>query len=190
MNLSRLLRKKKPLLNVTKKALRCRAKNWVKNLSNIEKLKLDQEISRHIKALCLSLKTHSNLVIGVYTPMIDEVNWEADFNVPESIVVSYPLATIEKNLEYWVYEGVTQKEKVVPDFILVPGLMFSEFGDRLGRGGGYFDRFLPCYKGIAVGICYGNNLSTWEIEAHDHKVHGVITEKGLIDIAIGERCEA
>lgn len=37
--------------------------------------------------------------------------------------------------------------------ILVPGLVFDNRGFRLGRGKGYYDRYLTDYQGLKVGLC-------------------------------------
>lgn len=37
--------------------------------------------------------------------------------------------------------------------ILVPGLAFDNRGFRLGRGKGYYDRYLTDYQGLKVGLC-------------------------------------
>lgn len=36
----------------------------------------------------------------------------------------------------------------------VPGLLYDRGGYRLGYGGGYYDRYLPRFRGCKVGICY------------------------------------
>lgn len=39
--------------------------------------------------------------------------------------------------------------------LLVPGLGFDSAGGRLGRGRGYYDRFLKSFSGQKVGVSYG-----------------------------------
>ncbi len=39
-------------------------------------------------------------------------------------------------------------------FMLVPGLGFSSRGERLGRGKGFYDRYLQNFKGLKVGVCF------------------------------------
>ena len=65
------------------------------------------------------------------------------------------------------------------DFIAVPGLAFTREGGRLGRGGGYYDRFLLGAHPQAwkTGVCFERQVvATLPREAHDHEVDVVITE--------------
>jgi 5-formyltetrahydrofolate cyclo-ligase len=65
------------------------------------------------------------------------------------------------------------------DLIAIPGLAFTRAGGRLGRGGGFYDRFLLAAHPQAwkAGICFERQiLPTLPREAHDHEVDIVITE--------------
>ncbi len=69
------------------------------------------------------------------------------------------------------------------DIILVPGLAFTCGGARLGRGGGYYDRLLanPYCKARRIGIAFDLQIIDHiPVEAHDQRVHQIITESGLI----------
>ena len=46
------------------------------------------------------------------------------------------------------------------DLVIVPGLGFDEFGNRLGRGRGFYDRFLahPEFAGTACGLAFEEQL--------------------------------
>lgn len=62
--------------------------------------------------------------------------------------------------------------------VLMPGLAFDPAGNRLGYGGGFYDRFLarePEHPTIA--LCYGFQLlPQLEVESHDRPVDAVISE--------------
>ena len=65
--------------------------------------------------------------------------------------------------------------------ILVPGLAFTEFGTRLGRGAGYYDRLLDLISNsgsldfIPIGICRQSQLLEHiPQQPHDRKVRMVI----------------
>jgi len=67
------------------------------------------------------------------------------------------------------------------DIIFVPGLLFDCTGARLGQGGGYYDRFLYDYRGIACGLSYSIQIvEKLAQQAHDVSVHTLATEHGII----------
>jgi 5-formyltetrahydrofolate cyclo-ligase len=65
---------------------------------------------------------------------------------------------------------------VPPSLAIVPGLGFTENGGRLGRGGGYYDRFLLQYKWLpTLGICLREQIrENLPLESHDVGLDGVI----------------
>ena len=65
------------------------------------------------------------------------------------------------------------------DLILVPGLAFTEGGERLGRGGGYYDRLLAKLlpRTRRIGVCFAAQLvAALPTEPHDQRVERVITQ--------------
>jgi 5-formyltetrahydrofolate cyclo-ligase len=70
--------------------------------------------------------------------------------------------------------------------IVVPGLAFGPQGQRLGRGGGHYDRFLALLprEAITVGLAYSFQLlDRIPQESFDRRLHYVITESTLIRVA-------
>jgi 5-formyltetrahydrofolate cyclo-ligase len=78
----------------------------------------------------------------------------------------------------WRPEG----EVGVPDLLFVPLLAFDRAGNRLGYGGGYYDRTLAALPGrIAIGFGYAaQEVDRLPVEAHDRKLHAIATERGII----------
>lgn len=64
------------------------------------------------------------------------------------------------------------------DLFLLPGLAFDPLGNRLGMGGGYFDRFLAHASSTAtfLGLAYDFQvIAHLPAEDHDIRVHDVVT---------------
>jgi len=62
-----------------------------------------------------------------------------------------------------------------PDIILVPLTAFDEKGNRLGYGGGYYDRTLAEFNGISIGCAYDfQRVDSLLVEAHDKPLDSVI----------------
>ena len=68
------------------------------------------------------------------------------------------------------------------DFAILPCLTCNHLGQRLGQGGGYYERFLSHYRGGTVLLCR-EKLIREEIplEPHDYPVPWVLTERGLYE---------
>ena len=58
---------------------------------------------------------------------------------------------------------------LIPNIILVPTLGFNQKNFRLGYGGGYYDRTLPQYKALTIGLCFEHGRSS-EIVEEQHDI--------------------
>jgi 5-formyltetrahydrofolate cyclo-ligase len=58
------------------------------------------------------------------------------------------------------------------DFFIIPGLSFDRDCNRMGRGGGYFDRFLKTIKGKRpiVAVAYNSQRYPYSIPRLDHDI--------------------
>lgn len=91
-----------------------------------------------------------------------------------------------KTCKVWDYEEIWESEPLV----LTPGVAFTKNGDRMGYGGGFYDRFFETSRGrgIKLGVCYRMQLrDTLPTEPHDIKVDEVIyaPQKVLLGLSGG-----
>ena len=78
-----------------------------------------------------------------------------------------------------------------PDVILVPGLAFDSQGNRLGQGGGWYDRTMERArkKGqpIVVGVCFETQIvQVVPCETHDARVDWIVSEKQTVRVLESE----
>ena len=146
--------------------------------------------------------------VGAYMPLPDEVDItplfqcsEKQFYVPAFNETSgtYRLAEYTPELKKGKF-GVP--EPTVPvfapeklDLIIVPGVAFDHAGNRVGRGGGFYDRLLPQYNSVRVGVCFdfqclpvlsdeGVEVEEIPAEPHDCNVSLLITESQILNFAM------
>lgn len=179
----------------TKSELRVRLKSKLK----------DQGISQesHQKlAHCLLhfLENHFNSfpdMIGAFAPIQDEPQF-LDVLGPKESHLAFPIFTGEGTMAFKksrpgdlianedfgtrISCPPEENEEVSPNLILIPGLAFTEKGHRLGRGKGFFDRYLENYSGLKLGLCFELQLeSDLPVEEHDQLMDFIITEKRVIN---------
>lgn len=93
-------------------------------------------------------------------------------DVSDLVAGAYGIPTAPK------YDG--SQEFVSPediDLAIVPGAAFTLDGQRIGMGGGYYDRFLEKFSGISAGIAYSCQMrETLPMEQHDRKIDIIFTD--------------
>jgi 5-formyltetrahydrofolate cyclo-ligase len=74
----------------------------------------------------------------------------------------------------------------VPDILLIPGRAFDEHGGRIGRGKGFYDKYLahipPSSSVARVGITLDVQIAQkkLKLEPHDQTMHYLISEKRIL----------
>ncbi|WP_455718910.1 5-formyltetrahydrofolate cyclo-ligase [Anaerosporobacter sp.] len=67
------------------------------------------------------------------------------------------------------------------NLMIVPGLVFDKTGNRIGYGGGYYDRYIHKYSDrIGLKIAFAYDFQVFEhvdIESFDEKIDGIITDE-------------
>ena len=67
------------------------------------------------------------------------------------------------------------------ELLVIPALAIDSQGNRLGRGGGFFDRFLEEFSGVIVALVFEAELvEALPTEEHDRKVDFAITPEQIV----------
>lgn len=83
---------------------------------------------------------------------------------------------------YNILEPANNSDVIIPDIVLVPVLAFDHEGNRLGYGGGYYDRTLAALRTeqkpiTALGVAYSQQrLKSLPTFPHDEPINGILTE--------------
>lgn len=149
------------------------------------------EASRRIREHLFSSKIWQGArVVYGFSSIATEPDWLGS-EPPKDRVLAFPRMEGEE-IEFYSAEGFAPGKYGIreplgtqlappPDIVLVPGLAFSAGGARLGRGGGFYDRWLARHpSAITVGLCFACQLvENLPGEEHDLQVQCVLTELGF-----------
>lgn len=68
------------------------------------------------------------------------------------------------------------------DLIVVPGIAFTQSGERLGMGGGYYDRFLADTRAVRIGFAFSCQIKqSLPTDVWDAKLDYLVTQDGITD---------
>jgi 5-formyltetrahydrofolate cyclo-ligase len=146
------------------------------------------------RALVERLKTlkvfQEAATVGAYMPLPGEPDIRPLFALPgkqffipafDETYGVYRMAALSEDLKsgkFRIPEPVEPVRAKQLDLLLVPGIAFDRHGNRLGRGGGFYDRLLAEYPAAtAVGLCFDFQLvDSLPAEPHDRPVDWIVTE--------------
>ncbi len=172
---------------IRKKILKKRKENYFKNLS-INKNKFFKFL-KNIKL--------NNKIIGGYYPYNYEIDILEILKLLEKKNYKISLPKIKKknqmNFFEWSFDdplsinkyGIPEpisKKIIYPDILIIPLVAFDNELNRLGYGGGYYDRYLAkSFKKkriIKIGIAYSfQKLNKIPINKYDIRLDYIITEE-------------
>lgn len=188
-------------MSIDKRAQRQRLKEVLHSLSDEDKIQRSLEVAKNLEELLFSTHApplfHDDFILGSFAPMSDEPFWPEFLNRRPNVncafpvdlagdsqmgFVSCPFWALMHKREFGVeLLGPPMKEPLVePDIFLVPGLGFTADGHRLGRGRGFYDRYLHNRKGVKIGICFQEQLvQELSVGDFDQVMDFVVTDKNI-----------
>ena len=178
----------------------------VKRLLNKYSLSLLKEKSKLIESHLFSLPEYRNSrLIMFYVSMDKEVythdmikialNEKKEIAVPlilesQNIMLSCKISDLT-DLEpgpWDILQPIKERIQNVPvsslDLIVVPGIAFDRNGNRLGRGKGFYDRFLHLIspETVKIGLAFSSHIvEQIPTKEYDVAVDKIVTENGIIE---------
>lgn len=162
-----------------------------------EKIKLRQKLQKTRQDLTRtqveqkSEKIIKNLISYINWDEIKTINVFQTIKSNQEIEISSLLDFIKQNYMHIQISLAADKKSAllnIPegrsyDLVVIPLIGFDRIGNRLGYGGGYYDRFLAKNNcGKAVGLAYSfQEVESLPVEQHDRKLGLIITEKEIIN---------
>tara|TARA_B100001093_G_scaffold336939_1_gene321813 strand:- start:21 stop:566 length:546 start_codon:yes stop_codon:yes gene_type:complete len=138
--------------------------------------------------------------IGGYYPANFEID---DLKILELLEkknykISLPIITKNNQMDFfkWTYKdplkinkyGIPEpisSKKLYPDILLVPLVAYDNYLNRLGYGGGFYDRYIEkiekIKKVIKIGLAFSyQKLKSVPVNQYDKKLDFIITEKKIL----------
>ncbi|NOT79024.1 MAG: hypothetical protein HOP07_08475 [Bacteriovoracaceae bacterium] len=172
-------------------------KSKLANLSDEVYLEKSRKLSLKLNQLLLDLNViQSKLMFGVFSPIQKEPIWFLEFGDKFNGLTAYPdCAFGEMKFHLSNAKDLVQSTEfanlmapvntcpiVKPEILVIPGLCFSKVGDRLGRGKGFYDKYLATHPLIKIGLAFEEQIEEELVsvtEAHDEKMNYVVTDQNI-----------
>lgn len=156
----------------------------------------DAEKANRSAIIASEIKSHLAVVgarvVALYSPLGNEpLLWGLVEELSAKMLVLLPKVEGEI-MNFYYYDkgnvapgafGIMEPqcgEAVLPyeiDAVVVPGVAFTKDGARMGRGKGYYDKYLSQkdFRGVKIGVCYAEQiLDELPVEPHDVRMDCVV----------------
>jgi len=184
-----------------KQGFRESIRKLLNNLSSEQKDFKSKCLSQLLKAYFQKKEVDSHFIIGGFAPLDDEPNWKIELS-KKDFDLSFPALDENGQMNFYRSEfdqlesskefgakvliPSNKNDKVSPDLVLVPGVVFNYQGKRIGRGKGFYDRCLPRLgSNLKIGICFDEQLidKNIPVEEHDQSVDVIVTDLRVLELS-------
>ncbi|MFR9619966.1 MAG: 5-formyltetrahydrofolate cyclo-ligase [Rikenellaceae bacterium] len=163
-----------------------------REISSVRRAEAERKIASQIEQLDTFSAAHT---VALFVAMADEVSTMASIERWYTMGKQLALPVIEgESMQFYAYRpdalicgkyGIYAPDPLCCDpieasqieLMILPGVSFTLTGERLGRGGGFYDRYLasPDFRAATIGICYAHQIvSDLPTDPHDIGVQRVI----------------
>ena len=177
--------------SIRKKLLQLRKKKYLKKL-NIDLTHLFKFLKK---------KKIKSKIIGGYYPFNSELNILNVLEIFEkkNYIISLPRIAKNGKMDFFQWSskeplkinkfGIPEtisNKKIYPKILLIPLVGFDDQLNRLGYGGGFYDRYISRvqnkYEIIKIGVGFSfQKVKNLPINKYDKKLNCIITEKKIIE---------
>ena len=166
----------------------------IRNKKKSDKFNIDEKKILKI----IKIKKIKKPIVGCYYPVNSEVDTKKIMIFLEKLTITISLPIIEDNFSMEFYEYKTtdplninkygipepfKKKKIKPNILIVPLVAFDQKLNRLGYGGGFYDRFLKKTEKnikIKLGLAFSfQKIKKIPVEKFDKKLDYILTEKEM-----------
>ncbi len=169
----------------------------VLNFSTEVREEKSRSICHHLTQWFQELRSHRAVKsVGVFSAMKSEPQLESFLQTlrTSSVQICYPRVS-GNDLSFYVTENLVKSnmgflepdlsqgdlKPVVPEVVLVPGVVFHADGLRIGRGRGFYDRYLSQCQVLKCGVCFFEQIhsDSWNETSTDQRMDMIVTDRAL-----------
>ena len=152
---------------------------------------------KFLNKILIKINFSKKKIIGGYFPINHEIDCMKILNkiYTKGYPISLPITKRNRQMDFYIWEvnnplsinsiGIPQPiklKKVYPDILFVPIVAFDQYRNRIGYGGGFYDRYLEKISRKKnckiIGLAFSHQkVNKIKVEKFDKKLDLILTEK-------------